>query len=167
MSLKPVCGSRASGAAELKLAVWRRGSEAVPWTLTEEHGLLLHRPHTGYSTNEAADDLALAAAFGGPSLQIGTGRGVMSHPHDRHDVEGAVGGSVATAAEAMAAGGAGRDRGHRESVRRERATGQQPGEPGPGQREGVVGRRGTVVEEQVASSDVVYDEVGDKRLVGR
>jgi hypothetical protein len=29
-SLKPVCGSRASRVAELKLAVWRLGNEAIP-----------------------------------------------------------------------------------------------------------------------------------------
>jgi hypothetical protein len=43
MSLKPVMGLGTPGVAELKLAVWRLGNEAIPRTLTEEHDLL----HTG------------------------------------------------------------------------------------------------------------------------
>jgi hypothetical protein len=43
MSLKPVMGLGAPGVAELNLAVWRLGNEAIPRTLTEEHDLL----HTG------------------------------------------------------------------------------------------------------------------------
>src|SRR5918993_5539911 len=54
---------------------------------------------------QAADDLALAQAFGRASLDVVAGGLVMSHPDDGDDVEGAVRGPVSTAAEAVSAAG--------------------------------------------------------------
>src|SRR4051812_35054705 len=55
---------------------------------------------------EAADDLALAQAFGGPACDIVASWLVMSHPDDSDDVEGAVCRSITAAAEPVAPGGA-------------------------------------------------------------
>ena len=55
---------------------------------------------------EAADDLAFGQALGGAAFDVGAGGLVVAHPDDGDDVEGAVGGSVAAAAEPVPAGGA-------------------------------------------------------------
>src|ERR1700756_1562185 len=55
---------------------------------------------------EAADDFALAQAFVSASFDVGAGGFMVTHAHDRHDVERAVGGSVAAAAQSVPAGGA-------------------------------------------------------------
>jgi hypothetical protein len=64
---------------------------------------------------EAADDLAFAESLGGAAFDVVAGGLVVAYADDGDDVEGAVGGSVAAAAEsvttagASAAGGLGRD----------------------------------------------------------
>src|SRR4051812_17348278 len=55
---------------------------------------------------EAADDLSLAEALAGAAFDVVAGGLVMAHPHDGDDVERAVGGPVAAAAEPVSAGGA-------------------------------------------------------------
>src|SRR3954464_5110852 len=50
---------------------------------------------------EAADDLAFAEAFGGASFDVVAGGLVVAHPDDCDDVEGAVGGAISSATEAV------------------------------------------------------------------
>ena len=55
---------------------------------------------------QAADDLAFAQPFGGAAFDVVAGGLVMAHADDGDDVERAVGCSIASAAESVAAGGA-------------------------------------------------------------
>ena len=55
---------------------------------------------------EAADDFSLAEAFSGAAFDVVAGGLMVPHPDDGDDVEGAVGGPVAAAAEPVSAGGA-------------------------------------------------------------
>src|ERR1700722_8124451 len=55
---------------------------------------------------EAADDLAFGESFRGPPVDVVEVGLVPAHPDDGDHVEGAVGGRVAAAAEAVPAGGA-------------------------------------------------------------
>lgn len=55
---------------------------------------------------EAADDLSFAEAFGGAALDVVDGGLVAPHSDQGDDVEGAVGGAVASSAESVSSGGA-------------------------------------------------------------
>src|SRR2546430_14284765 len=55
---------------------------------------------------EAADDLFLAEALCGASVHVGLGSWVVAHSGQGDGVEGAVGGAVAAAVEAVSGGGA-------------------------------------------------------------
>src|SRR5215217_665771 len=109
----PEAGLRVSerpGVAELKLAVWRLGNEAIPRTPTEEHDPLHAdrgrntRPMRQRMMSEAADDVLAGLALGGAPGGVVAGRLVPAQPHDHDAVQRGVGLAVAAPVQAMAAG---------------------------------------------------------------
>jgi hypothetical protein len=79
----------------LMLGRERRGIRFRAWQIREDFACDV--------ALEAADDLAFGQSFGGTAFDVGAGGFVVAYAHDGHDVERAVGGSVAAAAESVPA----------------------------------------------------------------